>query len=174
MSIKTYEPPQATNPNAAAPVVRPMAERDVARVSRMFIRLFEYFDALGFPFKLKTERIEEHVRAQLDARLSRVFVLEADGEAAGFVGVSAPLMNKLYKAESAKHTGLISELFVEPDYRGKGYARQLIQAAEFFLRGLGVDCVRVDVVAHNDVAKDLYEASGFEAMHTTLIKQLEA
>jgi ribosomal protein S18 acetylase RimI-like enzyme len=59
--------------------------------------------------------------------------------------------------------GWINRLAVRPDYRRKGYATELIAAAEQELRAMGLQIFAVLVEADNDVSQELFAREGYKA-----------
>lgn len=57
--------------------------------------------------------------------------------------------------------GFIHDLWVEPDYRNEGIARQMVMLAIERFRAIGVSQVRLDTAADNEIARALFRACGF-------------
>jgi ribosomal protein S18 acetylase RimI-like enzyme len=78
------------------------------------------------------------------------------GERAGFI---------LYGLEAHRFlprtTGTIYELYVDPDHRRRGIARQAAQIAILELRRLGPSKIQLEVVEGNSGAKYLWASLGF-------------
>lgn len=153
-------------------LVCPMEERDVPAVSEMFVALHDYLNELGSLLKLNRERLLDYLNMQIDSRLGRIIVLKADGEAVGFIGVSIRPVNKMFFVEGSKSTGFISELYIDPAYRGKSYAKMLLSAAEEFLRASGIRLVQLDVLVNNKSAASLYEGYGYSHNYINLSKKI--
>ena len=80
------------------------------------------------------------------------------GETSQLIGIAGLLRGGCQKTQ---HCGHLTSVYVHPEYRGRGIARQLLeqllrQATEGDLRA-----VRLEVVANNAVAIALYEKLGF-------------
>lgn len=60
------------------------------------------------------------------------------------------------------HKAYVWGMYVEPNYRGKGWGQRLLDAAvEFAAQVSGVRQVNISVYSGNDVARRLYVSSGF-------------
>jgi ribosomal protein S18 acetylase RimI-like enzyme len=59
--------------------------------------------------------------------------------------------------------GWINRLAVHPDHRRKGYATELIAAAEQELRAMGLRVFAVLIEADNDVSQQLFAREGYKA-----------
>jgi predicted GNAT family acetyltransferase len=89
--------------------------------------------------------------AQLAAG-QRAIGLEDDGQL-----VSAVLVTH------DKSKGWINRLTVRPEHRRKGYATELIAAAEYELRAMGLQIFAVLIEADNDVSQELFAREGYKA-----------
>jgi ribosomal protein S18 acetylase RimI-like enzyme len=69
--------------------------------------------------------------------------------------------------------GRITDLYVDPAARGTGLATQLVRGAAVRLRALGLDMVRLEVVAGNTHAREIYERWGFREDELTLVASLD-
>ena len=84
----------------------------------------------------------------------RGFVWEEDGQPVG-------LVNVMRMGDTDRW--MIGNVAVLPDYRRRGIARQLVQAAVDYARRRGAPAVTLDVLDGNVPAYRLYESLGFEA-----------
>lgn len=60
--------------------------------------------------------------------------------------------------------GEVKRMYVEPEARGRGYARQLLTAIEDHARSLGHRRLRLDTAANMPEARALYESAGYQAI----------
>jgi GNAT superfamily N-acetyltransferase len=66
----------------------------------------------------------------------------------------------------------VSDLLVQPDWRGRGVAGVLLAEAEKHGRTLGLTQMTIGVLAVNQSARRAYEKSGFEEYEMLLRKRL--
>jgi len=59
--------------------------------------------------------------------------------------------------------GWINRLAIHPDHRRKGYATELIAAAERELRGMGFQIFAVLIEADNNASQELFAREGYKA-----------
>jgi len=101
----------------------------------------------------------------------RVFVAEADHAVVGFIGVIARV-DPDEPDEEATPYSYISDLVVLPAYRRRGIGSALLRRAEAYARERGMTLLRINVLAKNHVAGQLYRAFGFSDYRVQLCKRL--
>ena len=98
-----------------------------------------------------------------------IFIAEVDGKIIGYVmfvkKVETPLKLKYDYA-------LITDLYVKPEYRGKGIGKKLLLTVLEYLKREGVKYVEITVWANNIKAINLYKKLGFKEYSIRMIKQL--
>lgn len=72
----------------------------------------------------------------------------------------------------AKHEAYIYDIEMDPDQRGKGYGRKAMAALEAEVRPLGITQIALNVFGDNAVAMKLYQAMGYRAAATYMLKDL--
>jgi len=72
-----------------------------------------------------------------------------------------------------RRLGLITDLYVVPSARGHGLATHLVRRVVERLRGLGLDMVRLEVLATNARARSVYAQWGFDEEGLALVVSLE-
>ena len=68
------------------------------------------------------------------------------------------------------NTGVLDELAVNPEYRRKGIASQLVKKLVEIAKEKRLSYVKLDTTAENDTANMLYEKVGFERKEDTTYK----
>jgi ribosomal protein S18 acetylase RimI-like enzyme len=77
-----------------------------------------------------------------------------------------------YIPEKNRAVGKISDLWVEPAYRGRGIARALIRMAEARLRAAGVRRAEISAIPANADALRLYRSLGYSDYLVTVGRML--
>ncbi len=84
-----------------------------------------------------------------------------DGRVAGYATLLADVSSEDERDEILFRYAYVGDLVVEPRLRGKGIGGALLAECEKFARAAGRKWLRLTVLAANDTAHRLYEASGF-------------
>jgi ribosomal protein S18 acetylase RimI-like enzyme len=140
-------------------LVRPLAEVDFDAWWRIRLRMLqEHPEAFGSSYEEAVARGAEEQRARF--LQPHGFILGAfDGAAlVGTVGCVR------HQGAKVRHKAFIWAVYVAPEVRGKGVARQLMEAAIARARSewAGLRQIHLAVVATNAPARRLYRRLGFE------------
>lgn len=103
------------------------------------------------------EKCRKFIQDRLHNDQSHIFVVYADGEAAGFVQ-----LYKLYHYIKLEKQWLLSDLFVHADYRGKGLSVALIDRAKEWCDETGACGLMLETEKTNNVGNNLYPRCGFQ------------
>jgi len=103
------------------------------------------------------EKCRNFIRERLDNDQSDIFLIYVDNKAVGFVQ-----LYKLYHYVKLAKQWLLSDLFVHPDYRGKGLSVALIERAKKWCDETGACGLMLETEKTNDIGNTLYPRCGFE------------
>lgn len=114
-----------------------------------------YYRDDGLPFD------EDAARATMRRLLSqpqwgRVWLAFEDRCAIGYVALCIG-----FSLELGGNDAFIDEVFVLPEFRGRGCGRQLLETAGLAARDLDVRAVHLEVDRHNEAAQRLYRSLGY-------------
>lgn len=138
--------------------VRPATPEDVEDVRRIARAAWEH----DYPDHLSRESVtegleewygREELLAELDRAGSTLLVADHDDAVAGFVHAAW---------DAAGSEGSLLRVYVDPDHRGAGVGRRLVEAATDALFDRGVERVTAMALAANDPGDAFYRAVGFE------------
>jgi len=133
---------------------------DWERVRAVRLRaLAEAPDAFGTTFAQDEARPPEEWRARLADPRAATFVATADGKDVGLVTGR--------KYEGYDGAGGLFGMWVAPSHRGRGIARELIDAVVAWARDSGFNRLLLDVADANTAAIALYESKGFRSTGVT-------
>jgi len=155
--------------------IRPATPDDVPAVLPMVRKICDLHrrwdpDKYDFP-----DGIEEMYRGWLTSRArdARSVFLVADREGRGPVAFLVATVEREIPIYRLKEYGFIHDLWVEEDYRNEGLGKQLTLAAVERFRQIGVEQVRLDTAAANDVARKLFETCGFRTSVIEMLRVME-
>lgn len=119
--------------------------------------------------------LPEANRARIRERILRhtvndTLLVAREEVVAGFVTVERE--GGSYAQDSTR--GVVTNLYVRPEYRGEGVGSALLDAAERRLRELGVGTVALEVMADNEDARRFYARAGYEPHRVELEKPVES
>ncbi len=89
-----------------------------------------------------------------------MLIAEEGGKALGWA-FAHDQNSELFVVEPERRHGAIAELYVQPEARGKGLGRALIQGCEAWARERGHKLLMIGVLAGNDTALNAYRAAGY-------------
>ncbi|WBO61178.1 MULTISPECIES: GNAT family N-acetyltransferase [unclassified Acidocella] len=100
-----------------------------------------------------------------------LLVAEQDGTVSGHLCLLYQ-SDDAYVIEELRDHALISSLFVNEPWRGKGIARGLIAHAEALCKARGVQRLRLFTLSGNARARHIYEEAGFSVQGLDMVKPL--
>jgi len=144
------------------PSIRLAREGDLEVLADLWLAFMREMSRLDGHVR-RTKRNRAVVRAHWGdlQRLGQLLVLaDADDRAVGFSAVVAnpPKLDVTYASAT------ISDVFVLPKWRGKGWGRRLVAETVELIRRRGLHAVTLTVHEGNEAALGLYEALGFQAL----------
>lgn len=119
-----------------------------------------------------TQVVEDFQQRILGDPEWRTYIVEVDGEAAGYA--CAQVKRRPEHAYHYSHDFVyLDQISVRPEYRQSGCGRALMEAVFDLARDAGVGRVALDTMAFNTGAVAFYERLGFRMYKYTMDLQLE-
>jgi len=153
--------------------IRPALPDDVPHVLPMVERiaaLHESWDSAKYGFLPDVARM---YRGWLTSRAndarSVFLVAEREGAIVAFLVGTVEREIPIYRLSEF---GFIHDVWVEPDYRNEGVARQMTMLAIERFREMGVKQIRLDTAARNDAARGLFASCGFRPSVTEMLLEI--
>jgi len=87
----------------------------------------------------------------------RIWTLVVSGKPVGYIVLTLGFSFEFHGTDA-----FIDELYVAPEFRGRGFGRRAVQHLEAEARKLGVNALHLEVDRGNDAAFELYLRTGFE------------
>jgi len=91
-----------------------------------------------------------------DPGLGIVLILTQGGRIGGYLIATAG-----FSVEFGGHFALVDELYLAPDFRGRGEWKNALAATEEWAAAIGASAVRLEVNHHNEKAAAIYLKYGF-------------
>jgi len=100
---------------------------------------------------------ENFLKERIEKQDSEVYVAESEGVLVGFVQ-----LYPLFSSTRMKKYWLLNDLFVNENHRGKGFSKELIEAAKEVCKSSDACGILLETGKSNDIGNKLYPSCGFE------------
>jgi len=100
---------------------------------------------------------EKFLKERIENKDSEIFVTQNEGDLVGFVQ-----LYPLFSSTRMKRYWLLNDLFVNENYRGKGFSKELIEEAKELAKSTNAAGILLETGKSNDVGNKLYPSCGFE------------
>ena len=100
---------------------------------------------------------ENFIKERIINKDSEIFVSEENGILTGFVQLYPQ-----FSSTRMKKYWLLNDLFVNENFRGKGFSKQLIEDAKTLCKTTNACGILLETGKSNDIGNQLYPSSGFE------------
>jgi len=116
---------------------------------------------------------EDWLRERASSRRSVFLVAEASGPGKKLVGMIVGSVEREIPIYRLKEYGFLHDLWVEPEYRNEGIARQMVMLAVEKFKQMGVKQIRCDTAGKNEIARKLFESCGFRVSVVEMLLELK-
>lgn len=100
---------------------------------------------------------ESFLKGRIENNDSEIFVAESEGQLVGFVQ-----LYPLFSSTRMKRYWLLNDLYVNENYRGKGFSKELIEEAKQLATFTNASGILLETGKSNDIGNKLYPSCGFE------------
>ena len=163
---------------AAVPgvTVRHATPADLARIGKLgalLVRAHHDFDPQRFlAATSKTETgYGSFLGSQLDKPNVVILVAERGGEAIGYTYAGVEGTDYMSLRGPA---GVLYDIVVDPEHRGRGVGRELLEATVSALKAMGAPRVILSTAERNTPAQHLFESSGFRRTMIEMTRETDA
>lgn len=144
------------------PVVLPLVAKICA--------LHQAWDTAKYGFIPNPEQRYQTWLTKLANQERSVFLVAADAnKLVGFIVATVLAEIPIYQL---KEFAMIHDLWVEPEYRQQGIAKQMVLLTVDKFEQMGIKQVRLDTVAANEAARRLFTACGFRVSIIEMLREL--
>lgn len=159
---------------AAAGRVRPARPQEIDRVAALWGLITEHHAALDPLFRMRRGPIAEGELRELLRAIQRdpdaeILVFDHEGTPQGLCIVridhAPPILEETERAE-------ITDVGVRPEWRRRGIARRLVEAAQLWVREHGVSRIEIQVAHGNAEGQAFWRAMGYGPLMDVLHKRL--
>lgn len=112
----------------------------------------------GYERESSQEPVSEQIKKELLNPDLYVYAVKVDGRYVGWI--SCVYIAKVGKWKGHGHI-YVDELWVEPSFRGNGFAKALLKKADELKEKFNATGIRLYVNVNNPVAQNLYETCGY-------------
>lgn len=158
-------------------VVRPMSDAEFADFRSRTIREYaaQHVEAGDWAEAGSVERAERETDGLLPQAQHTPGMLLLTAEVGTEAGpAQAGLVWVALQGSGPAGQAWIYSIEILPEYRGRGYSRTLLAAAEQEAARQGATAIGLNVFGPNQVARGLYESSGYGIIAMQLVKPLDA
>jgi GNAT superfamily N-acetyltransferase len=132
----------------------------------LYLSLYHHHEAYSPRLVADWERRWRSYLANGQERL--ILIGRSEGEAVGLMTARIQRSAGVYDEQF----GFLEDAYVEPEHRGSGLAQTMLERTESWVRSKGVDLLRLNVHARNEVGVHFWEKTGFEPMMQIVTKTL--
>ena len=136
---------------------------DIPALMELYRKLYAHLKSLGSPFELDETELHKLLETAVSSRLCCVAAaVDSRGKSIeGFILLLINRIDRKLKRGETKHTGVVSDIFMNPDFRGKGAAELLLAYGENWLRENGVSLVECHVITGNERSEKFFAKHGY-------------
>ena len=122
-------------------------------------QLAELFDQYRIFYHKESDipAAENFLKERIEKKDSEIFVAENEDKLVGFVQ-----LYPLFSSTRMKCYWLLNDLYVNENYRGKGFSKELIEEAKELCRSTNACGILLETGKSNDIGNQLYPSCGFE------------
>ena len=154
--------------------IRPARPQEIDRIAALWSLITDHHASLDPLFRMRRGPVAEGELRELLRALRRdpdaeFFVCDVEGTPVGLCIVridhAPPILEETERAE-------ISDVGVRPEWRRRGIARRLVEAAQAWVRERGVARIEIQVASGNRVGQAFWRAMGYADLMDVLHKRL--
>lgn len=126
--------------------------QDLKQLSELFdqYRIFYHKDS-------DISAAENFLKERIENNDSEIFVAEHEGKLVGFVQ-----LYPLFSSTRMKRYWLLNDLFVNENFRGKGFSKELIEEGKELAKSTNSAGLLLETGKSNDIGNQLYPSCGFD------------
>lgn len=135
--------------------IRKASQQDLAQLSQLFDEYRTFYHKTS-DFSAAQQFLSE----RLENNDSEIFVAEDGSQLVGFTQ-----LYPLFSSTRMKRYWLLNDLYVNPNFRGKGFSKALIERAKQLCRESDSCGMYLETGKDNQIGNQLYPSAGFKKYH---------
>ena len=153
--------------------IRLANESDLDTLVRLYSNLYNTLDGYGLPFSLDSDNIRDILAVMLKSKLCCIVVAQYEDTVCGFLSAGIVCMDRKLKFKGENVIGKIHDIYVDPEYREKHTATQMLEKVEAWFRDNGVKIIESDILVDNNVSAAFFGKNGYKELARNVYKELE-
>lgn len=155
-------------------MIRIAQESDADAISELNEELFVVLNELKGDIYNPVAFPKSFINAMINSQESDYILIEDDDKVVGYALIEQRMSPyNEYNAFVEEHYAYIYEIVVLPEYRTKGYGKQIIEEANNWAKTRGLSSIELNCLSNNYSAKAFYERTGFGEYQVKLRKNVE-
>ncbi|MEH1838146.1 MAG: GNAT family N-acetyltransferase [Nostoc sp.] len=154
-------------------LIRPATTTDIPAILPMVAKicaLHESWDFAKYGFLTHPEqRYEQWLIRLANSERSVFLISENEGQIVAFLVATVEREIPIYRLQEF---AFIHDIWVEPEYRQKGIARQMVMLSVERFHQMGVKQIRLDTAVANEASRRLFASCGFRLSIIEMLKEL--
>ncbi|MFZ4620619.1 MAG: GNAT family N-acetyltransferase [Bacteroidota bacterium] len=135
-------------------------------IDTLLVMMERFYAIDGYPFT------KEKTRTSLteflsDTNLGSIWLISDGAREMGYIVLAV-----IYSFEFGGKNAFVDEFYLEPEFRGKGIGRQIMDEVCDEAKALGIHALHLEVEHHNTRALELYRSFRFSDHHRILMTRL--
>ncbi|WP_247000213.1 GNAT family N-acetyltransferase [Halosolutus gelatinilyticus] len=151
------------------PTIEPATRADLDAIAELWVRLARSQRDHGSYVRAGANRTAMRDTLAAHLHTGGLLVARADDDLVGFATFSI----ERGSLELDATRGLLSNLYVEPDYRDRGIGAALLEVAEEKLADRGAEVVILEAMADNEAARRFYRDRGYDTYRIGMARSID-
>ena len=137
------------------------ADTDAIDIILPLVRAYHAFEDIELDEQARHRAV---ARLLAEPALGAIWLARCDGQIAGYLAVCIG-----FSIEFGGHDAFVDEFYLEPDFRGRGGGRALLDQLLPMLQQFNIRALHLEVARDNERARHLYAGCGFVAREKYLL-----
>jgi GNAT superfamily N-acetyltransferase len=144
-------------------LIRPAKTTDQHEIVRLWEQLATFHESLDPRFRIERENITNvNFAALFTSGAGRATFVAENTQSGRLVGFIGGRVNENLSVFTVRRFGLITDLFVEEDYRCHGVGKKLFETTRDWFRREGIEVLQLNAAERNSLSLSFWRSMGFE------------